>query len=300
MKNDVIGIYDTNGNKVTEYAYDTYGNCTILSTTNSTIANANPFRYRGYYLDAETGFYYLNARYYSPEWRRFISPDDTAFLDTETPNGLNLYCYCNNDPVNYCDPSGHSWESFWNGVGDWFNEHWVELAIGTAFIIGGAIVTAVTCGAGTTAWAAFGSALISSAIQVGASVAIGVGVNGLVNLANGNNFFYNVGNTIASSYMLSGIAAGASQVVSGAFRTLFLKLGYTGTNTNYLGFLSPDKLYYDHAGMTILRVGARKGIKLALDLGRYGIHAHILGDLHAPIIPLLVGALEAYIADRRY
>ena len=99
--------------------------------------------------------------------------------------------------------------------------------------------------------------------------------------------------------MLSGIAEGASQVMSGAFRTLFLKLGYTGTNTNYLGFLSPDKLYYDHAGMTILRVGARKGIKLALDLGRYGIHAHILGDLHAPIIPLLVGALEAYIADRR-
>ena len=51
--------------------------------------------------------------------------------------------------------------------------------------------------------------------------------------------------------------------------------------------------------MTILRVGARKGIKLALDLGRYGMHAHILGDLHAPIIPLLVGVLEAYIADRR-
>ena len=43
--------------------------------------------------------YYLNARYYNPAWRRFISPDDTAYLDPETPNGLNLYCYCNNDPV---------------------------------------------------------------------------------------------------------------------------------------------------------------------------------------------------------
>lgn len=107
IQGDVVAIYDTNGNKVTEYAYDAFGNCTILSTTNSTIAHANPFRYRGYYLDAETGFYYLNARYYSPEWRRFISPDDTAYLDPETPNGLNLYCYCGNDPVNYADPSGH-------------------------------------------------------------------------------------------------------------------------------------------------------------------------------------------------
>ena len=107
IQGDVVAIYDTNGNKVTEYAYDAFGNCTILSTTNTIIANENPFRYRGYYLDAETGFYYLNARYYSPEWRRFISPDDTAYLDPENVNGLNLYCYCGNDPVNYADPSGH-------------------------------------------------------------------------------------------------------------------------------------------------------------------------------------------------
>ena len=68
----------------------------------------NPIRYRGYYYDQDTKLYYLNARYYCPEWRRFISPDDTAYLDAESVNGLNLYTYCNNDPVNYCDPSGHS------------------------------------------------------------------------------------------------------------------------------------------------------------------------------------------------
>ena len=84
-----------------KYAYDAFGNCTIVSTTNSIIANENPFRYRGYYYDTETGFYYLNARYYNPQWRRFISPDDTAYLDPKMPNGLNLYCYCKNDPVNY-------------------------------------------------------------------------------------------------------------------------------------------------------------------------------------------------------
>lgn len=105
---DIIGIYDTNGNKVVGYEYDAWGNVSITSdTTNYTVANENPIRYRGYYYDKDTKLYYLNARYYSPEWRRFISPDDTSYLDLENVNGLNLYCYCNNDPVNYCDPSGH-------------------------------------------------------------------------------------------------------------------------------------------------------------------------------------------------
>lgn len=92
---------------VAKYLYDAWGNCTISSeTTNTAVANANPIRYRGYYYDSDTGLYYCNARYYSPKWRRFISPDDTAYLDPKSVNGLNLYCYCNNDPVNLIDPSG--------------------------------------------------------------------------------------------------------------------------------------------------------------------------------------------------
>ena len=109
LQGDVIGIYNTSGTKVVGYTYDAWGNCTIdSSTTDYTLAHDNPIRYRGYYYDEDTGLYYLNSRYYNPEWRRFISPDDTAYLDAETPNGLNLYCYCNNDPINYADPSGHS------------------------------------------------------------------------------------------------------------------------------------------------------------------------------------------------
>ena len=94
---------------VVKYLYDAWGNCTISSeTTNYTLAAANPIRYRGYYYDHDTGLYYLNARYYSPKWRRFVSPDETTYLDPESVNGLNLYCYCNNDPVNFVDPSGNS------------------------------------------------------------------------------------------------------------------------------------------------------------------------------------------------
>ena len=91
------------------YIYDAWGNCTIdSSTADIELAKLNPIRYRGYYYDRDTGLYYLNARYYSPELRRFISPDDTAYLNPENVNGLNLYAYCYNDPVNYADPSGHS------------------------------------------------------------------------------------------------------------------------------------------------------------------------------------------------
>ena len=107
LQGDVTAIYNREGNRVGEYAYDAWGNCTILSGASNDLVNNNPIRYRGYYFDAESGVYFLNARYYNPQWRRFISPDSTDYLDPESVNGLNLYAYCNNDPVNYADPSGH-------------------------------------------------------------------------------------------------------------------------------------------------------------------------------------------------
>ena len=106
IKGDVIGIIDENGTTIVKYGYDSWGNCSVLSSTNSTISGANSIRYRGYYLDSETGFYCLGARFYNPKWRRFISPDSTEYLNPETQNGLNLYAYCINNPVMYIDPSG--------------------------------------------------------------------------------------------------------------------------------------------------------------------------------------------------
>ena len=108
LQGDVIEIYDTGNSRVVRYDYDAWGNCTIASgTTDQVIARANPIRYRGYYYDVETQLFYCNSRYYSPELCRWISPDSIEYLDPQNINGLNLYAYCMNDPINYADPSGH-------------------------------------------------------------------------------------------------------------------------------------------------------------------------------------------------
>lgn len=93
---------------VAEYQYDAYGNHNIINHSDANIGDVNPFRYRGYYFDSETGYYYLNTRYYSPIIGRFISPDELSILDETKSqiNGLNLYMYCGDNPVMYQDPSG--------------------------------------------------------------------------------------------------------------------------------------------------------------------------------------------------
>ena len=160
---DVVGIYNTNGTQIAKYIYDAWGNCTISGDT--TVAKANPIRYRGYYYDDDTGLYYCNARYYSPKWRRFISPDSTNYLDPESVNGLNQYCYCNNDPINYTDPSGHFVISLSFLI--------ASAAIGAAF---GATISGVTAYAQgergwDLAWDIVGGALFGAAI--GATAALG-------------------------------------------------------------------------------------------------------------------------------
>ncbi len=88
-----------------EYSYDAWGNCTVTKNVGGT-AEINPYRYRGYYYDEETGLYYLQARYYDPRTGRFLNADSVEYADPETLNGLNLYAYCGNNPVMGFDPTG--------------------------------------------------------------------------------------------------------------------------------------------------------------------------------------------------
>ena len=78
----------------------------MSGSLSSTVGAVNPFRYRGYYYDVETGWYYLNARYYDPNVGRFLSPD-TILGANGGLQGYNLFAYCNNNPVMFADPSGN-------------------------------------------------------------------------------------------------------------------------------------------------------------------------------------------------
>ena len=105
---DVIAVYDSDGTKLVSYTYDAWGNCSEYSadTVPLTIAR-NPFRYRGYYYDVETGFYYLNSRYYDPAIGRFISADGLLAGNAGDLEGYNLFAYCFNDPINLTDGEGN-------------------------------------------------------------------------------------------------------------------------------------------------------------------------------------------------
>ena len=151
IQGDITSIIDTEGNIICTYAYDGYGNHIVLDengkedTSLTSIGHLNPFRYRGYYFDEESGLYYLNSRYYDPETGRFISPDILTILD-ETKgqiNGLNLYCYCLNNPIMYADPSGHlpEWAA-WLISGVAIVVGIVLCVIGVGGVLGGVLIGA--------------------------------------------------------------------------------------------------------------------------------------------------------------
>ena len=102
---DIVGIAQ-GVTLVARYEYDIWGNCTVAYDPEG-IGAINPFRYRGYYFDTESGLYYLQSRYYDPEIGQFISMDTPDYLAPETIGGVDLYAYCGYNPVMYVDPSGH-------------------------------------------------------------------------------------------------------------------------------------------------------------------------------------------------
>ena len=108
LQGDVIAITDAYGAVVARYSYDAWGVPTIVSDTSAVgIATVNPFRYRGYYYDAEIGLYYLQSRYYNPVVGRFVNADVPEIIDVVgSVANCNVFAYCQNKPINYVDPTG--------------------------------------------------------------------------------------------------------------------------------------------------------------------------------------------------
>ena len=99
-------IVEKSGNIMVEYYYDGYGK--IVYSTNNDLSKINPYKYRGYYYDIESGWYYLNNRYYDNKTCRFVTMDDIEYLgESGTIHSYNLFIYCEGNLVRYVDPSGH-------------------------------------------------------------------------------------------------------------------------------------------------------------------------------------------------
>jgi len=111
---DILGILDSNYNQVATYEYDSWGNILSIKDNNGNdvtndmahIGNINPFRYRSYYYDTETRLYYLNSRYYNPEWGRFLNADGIIGANKDIL-GYNLFAYTSNDFINKVDSNGN-------------------------------------------------------------------------------------------------------------------------------------------------------------------------------------------------
>ena len=105
---DVVGLIDKTGAQVVSYVYDAWGRAVSVTGSSAATAGAlNPFRYRGYEYDTESGLYYLNSRYYDPTTMRFVNADGVISDTGESVQGYNLFVYCFNNPVNMDDQSGH-------------------------------------------------------------------------------------------------------------------------------------------------------------------------------------------------
>ena len=110
LQGDVVKIYTTDGEVIAEYTYDAWGKLLTITDVNGNVitdttspAVVNPIRYRGYYYDTETGFYYLNSRYYDASVGRFLNADEPNFVTMDN----NLFAYVFNNPINNFDPLGY-------------------------------------------------------------------------------------------------------------------------------------------------------------------------------------------------
>ena len=206
------------------------------------IALKNPFRYRSYYYDTETGLYYLNSRYYDPETGRFINVDDISIINESNDllNGLNLFIYCSNNPVMLTDKNGQSW---WDDL-------WQKIRNGWDIIIG-TIASVVLVGVGLLLTIGSAGALYN----IGATL-IGAGIGGLLggltNKQNGGSFWSGfLGGVISGALTGLGISLGPiGAFIGGSLGNLFGTItidainGVKDINSNYFFSLLAESLLY--------------------------------------------------------
>ena len=177
LQGDVVKLVNSSGTTAAQYTYDAWGTVTSIlnangneivnNTSGSAIAFWNPLTYRGYIRDIETGFYYLQSRYYDPVLHRFINADlpEYTTLSSVSTASANLFAYCVNNPVNLHDENGE-WPS-------WAKKLVAVVAVAAA-VVTATVVTVATFGAGLVAGVAMISATATLAARTTEVVALQV------------------------------------------------------------------------------------------------------------------------------
>ena len=206
-QNDIIGLLDKDGKVVVRCTYDSWGQVVkIEGTLKDKVGARNPFRYKGYYYDVETGLYYCRSRYYDPAIRRFISADDTQVLrdNLDMLGEKNLYAYCDDNPITRSDSDGQLWHKL------------VEIAAGAVIgaalnVVTGGIAATVT-GQKYTAWD-IAVAAASGAFAGAVDGAIGSIGGGIISAIYAGIASFSRGDSVLMAALNAGIAFGATTYI---------------------------------------------------------------------------------------
>ncbi|MBR3415463.1 MAG: carbohydrate binding domain-containing protein, partial [Clostridia bacterium] len=159
IQGDVIKLIDNYGTLAVNYTYDAWGKIVSIKDHNGNaitsmthVGRVNPFRYRGYVYDEETGFYYCKSRYYDPAIRRWVNADNADVISSKLENFVqfNLYAYCFNNPI-----------SFFDNTGSW--PEWATILVGV-------VVAAVAVAATVVTWGAAAPGAVCALTTVGMSI----------------------------------------------------------------------------------------------------------------------------------
>ena len=253
LHGDVTYLIDSSGTRVASYSYDPYGQ--IQQTTGS-MAEINPLRYRGYYYDADTEFYYLQSRYYDATICRFINADSYSSTG-QGIIGYNMFAYCLNNPIMRTDLQGEFGALFGAIIGG-----------GIVGGIIGAVSYAVSCGINGTEMTAegMGSAIVSGVVNGAIGAASGI-VDGLA-----------VTGSIAVGVITAGVTAANAEgnfwqkaaigftagVVAGVGTYIGTKIPTATENAFSAGFTSYCNTLMVGVPTEMVNVAAQKGVEACL------------------------------------
>ena len=278
---DILGLVDASGNQVVAYTYDAWGK--ILTQTGSlaaTLGKANPFRYRGYVYDEETGLYYLQSFYYNPGMGRFINADGEVGKKGDIV-GHNLFAYCINNPMNRTDASGQ------RSVEDGPGSAWTMVTRSGNVVSGGRTVSMPAPAAREDDTNIVREASQSVATGV-LDAAAGRVINNELRVKVENLPFTNAMRVAKNTGSLARFTRWAGKTV-GAASIAFFAYDVIKDFHNYNGWDAGTAVVIDAAG---LAVGALAGVGITALCASFGVGAIVGGGL-----TMLAGAAINYGVD---